>query len=145
LKHKRLAQSNQQQNLNADVALGEDGIMKLCLELIAAYCALIGLWAGRCNVFMLVPLTGAALVPAGWVGAARGEGWEEIAIGMGVAAACLQAGYFASFAGPALVEQIARGARARVPVDGKAWGPAQVTKNAADGRRRFPKEAIRAD
>ncbi|HLH96688.1 MAG TPA: hypothetical protein VKW08_16365 [Xanthobacteraceae bacterium] len=82
--------------------------MGLALGLIAGCNVLVGAWAARWNVLVLALLIGAVAVLTAMIGAARGEGWGEIAAGIGIAIVCLQAGYMAKHLAPVLIELLAR-------------------------------------
>jgi hypothetical protein len=87
--------------------------MGVTLGLIAVLCALVGVGANRCNVFILAPLIGGMLALAVFIGFARGESVGTIAAALAIAVACLQAGYV----GPLIITALTAGeeARPRVP------------------------------
>ena len=87
--------------------------------LIAAYSALAGAWASRCNILILVPLIATAIPFLALIGLARGESWDEVAVDITVTIAGLQAGYIAMIFASVLIEPLAQIVRARAPV----WRP----------------------
>ena len=114
------------------------------MEFIAASSALVGAWANRCNVFILVPLSGGVIALAALFGAAHGEHWGSVAVGAAVAAASLEAGYVARLIASLLADRLRSYVLLPMPPEGQppqrepvllpsVEGPVQ---SAAGGRQR---------